>query len=116
MIRYVCNDCDEEVRPDNSCGCDLPAATPAMYRIEIYRPHPDNPDDFERGAWESGGSGMMLVRLGSDLRTCRPGTFALIIEVNGDTETLLERWRVDAQGRVLRARYSVLEEEREQTP
>ena len=46
---------------------------------------------------------------------CPPGTFALIIGIADGEAAVLERWRVSADGRILRAVYDVRERELEQT-
>lgn len=78
-------------------------------RVEIYRPHPDNPDAFTRTVTDDVHE---LPRV--------PGAFALCIKTShdgfGPCEELEERWRVDEQGRVLRAVYMSHDLEHEPKP
>ncbi|HZL96043.1 MAG TPA: hypothetical protein VFB99_20465 [Vicinamibacterales bacterium] len=85
------------------------------YRIEIYRPHPDAPHSLVRDAIPIDGHNHHLLPqwMRESLRS--PGAFALVIRIDGDEETVLERWRVAAQGRILRSVYDVRERELEQT-
>jgi hypothetical protein len=88
------------------------------YRIEIYRTHPDAEGSFARYAQSIDGHNLHLLprHMQEALRPrTRPGTFALVIGIDGEEETVLERWRVDRDGRVLRARFCELEPELEQT-
>lgn len=76
-------------------------------RIEIYRPHPDNDRSFN--CITLARNNLQYFMIGA-----RPGTFAIVIRIDGTEETVLERWRVDAKGRILRAVFDVRERELEQ--
>lgn len=85
----------------------------AAYRTEIFRPHPVALDSLVC----SGGTSATPPspeRIHDMLRGSRHGSFALILRIDAAGEHVLERWRVDARGRVLRSRYCILEEELDQ--
>lgn len=78
-------------------------------RVEIYRPHPDNPDSFTRTVTDDVHE---LPRV--------PGAFALCIkterDLSGQWDELEETWRIDERGHVLRAVYTSIDLEHEPEP
>lgn len=85
------------------------------YRIEIYRPHPGAQHSLVRDAMSIDEHNLhLLPQIMRESPCMASGTFALVIRIDGDEETVLERWRVGARGRILRAVFDVRERELEQ--
>lgn len=77
------------------------------FRVETYRHCPDRSGPLTRTpfCWQSELSTVHQL-LSVSMDGAPPGSAALVIEVNGDhgrlEESVVERWRVDATGRVMR--------------
>jgi hypothetical protein len=81
----------------------------AFYRIEIYRPHPDNPDSLsrERTLRREGQEPQIEQLLRQHPWLYTHEAFALVILVQGPwsrhTEQVVQRWRADRGERLFRA-------------